>query len=436
MPPDDPAAPRPINRLTRRRLMSWPLLAAAVPLGATVLPPGARAGYDADQAYQELFQAAVNNNPAVRRAGGTGREFHYRPRQLLVAPADTQRVVARLRTWGHQVGESNGFGGVARLLLEPAADIPTVVTKLRNPQQWPGQPVPRVQPHHVTAGFGNIMGNPGGPPRVAGALAPPAPARLGEGAGVLIGVCDTGICRYAGSNHPQWLGGRYLPQIDDEDPLYSHYDVLAAQGGHGTFVAGVLRQAAPGVRFDPEAALDATGIGDEEMLVGALGRLDPTTSIVNLSLGYFTQDDVPPLPLANALAALPARTAVVAAVGNAGISRRSWPAALDRAFAVAAVDATGTGYAPAAYSNFGSWVDACAVGERTSTYVYGQLQLPGQPTRWFRGFAAWAGTSFATAHVAGRLAALMTGTGLDAEAARALLAAGTRWHPDYGVLVG
>jgi len=64
-----------------------------------------------------------------------------------------------------------------------------------------------------------------------------------------------------------------------------------------------------------------------------------------------------------------------------------------------------------------------------------RLQLPGQPTQHFDGFAAWTGTSFATGHVAGRLAALMTSAGLSAEAARAALIAGPRWHPNYGVLV-
>jgi hypothetical protein len=81
-------------------------------------------------------------------------------------------------------------------------------------------------------------------------------------------------------------------------------------------------------------------------------------------------------------------------------------------------------------------VDACATGERHSTHVEGELRLPGQSPLFFGGFATWAGTSFATAHVAGRLATLMSSTGLGAEDARALLLAPPRWHPDYGVLVG
>ncbi|MFD0818325.1 S8 family serine peptidase, partial [Micromonospora zhanjiangensis] len=259
--------------------------------------------------------------------------------------------------------------------------------------------------------------------------------RSGEGAGVTVGICDTGIWRLAGSWHPLWLGGAYLPEVDDEDALYVSADLLAPQGGHGTFVAGVVRQAAPGVRVDPEQALNPTGIGDESTVVAALGRLGPDVSVINLSLGGFTLDDLPSLPLANAVAALPKTTAVVAAAGNAGISRPVWPAALDRVLAVAAATADKNGVRPAPYSGFGPWVDACALGERDSTYVEGELVLPGRPTRLFHGFATWAGTSFATAHVSGRLAALMTSGGLSADDARLALLAAPVWQPGYGVLV-
>mgnify|MGYP003835627203 FL=1 len=426
--------------------MGWSALAAALlPLGpATSLShPTGRAGTPGpadrslDRSYQRAFLEILAAHPAVRRyTAAAGKEFLYRPRQLLVAPADVERVTARLRADGHQVTEDDGFAQVGRLRFDRETDIPAVVDQLRDPRQWPGGRAPQVQPHHVLLGFGNIMGNPGGPPRVAAALPPPDPTRLGEGADVTVGVCDTGIWRLAGDVHPDWLGGSYLPEPDDEDPLYLGGTQLALQGGHGTFVAGVVRQAAPGVRVDPESALDANGIGDEESLIAAIGRLGQQVSVINLSLGYFTQHDQPPLPLANALAALPKTTKVVAAAGNAGTSRPSWPAALPGVLAVAALDATDGVPVPADYSNYGSWVDASAYGDRTSTYVDGEMVLPGQPVLHFGGFAAWAGTSFATGHVSGRLAALMTSAGLDAAAAAAVLTAGPAWHPDYGVLVG
>ncbi|MEV4758428.1 S8 family serine peptidase [Micromonospora sp. NPDC049559] len=431
--PDRPSAPRPSGRPSRRHLLTLAALAAAAaPLGAALRPRPAAAG---DDAYQLAFEKAVAGDPEIRRHPEPGREFLYRPRQLLAAEADAQRVAVRLRELGYPVVPAGAFAGVTRLRFDREVDVPGVVTKLRDPRQWPNQRVPRVQPHHVVVGYGNIMGNPGGPPRAAGALPAPDPARLGEGAGVTVGVCDTGIWRLAAGRHPQWLGGSYLPQPDDEDALYLGGDVLALQGGHGTFVAGVVRQAAPGVRFDPEQALNPTGVGDEESLVRALGGLAAPVPIVNLSLGCLTQDDVPPLPLVNALAARPAGSVVVAAAGNTGTSRPTWPAALPDVLAVAAVESGPTGYLPAPYSGFGSWVDACAVGERVSTYVDGRLLLPGEPVQQFLGFAAWAGTSFAAAHVSGRLAALMTSAGVDAETARLSLLGVPPWHPDYGVLV-
>ncbi|MEQ4303639.1 S8 family serine peptidase [Plantactinospora sp. B6F1] len=409
-------------------------LVAATPLAAGLRPGPAAANRD-DDAYQRAFQELLAADPEVRHHGEAGREFLYRPRQLLVANPDTDRVAAALRRAGHQVSRSGEFAGVTRLRFDRETDVPSVVAKLRDPRQWPDQPVPRVQPHHVLLGYGNIMGNPGGPPQVAAALPAPDPAHAGDGAGVTVGICDTGVWRLAGARHPEWLGGGYLPQVDDEDPLYLHSDVLGPQGGHGTFVAGVVRQAAPGVWFDPEAALNPTGVGDEAMLAAALAGLSPDVSIVNLSLGCLTQDDLPPLPLVNVLGGLPTGSVVVAATGNAGINRPSWPAALPEVLAVAAVSRGVNGLTPAPYSNFGSWVDACAVGERTSTFVDGRLLLPGLPARQFLGYAAWAGTSFAAAHVSGRLAAVMSATGLDAAQARSVLLGDPAWHPDYGVLV-
>lgn len=473
MQSDLPAATGPSGRFSRRRLLVLSALAAAAaPFGGAVSSAAARpgggslagsagpesslagpgsvlsgpesalpasystpAGVEYDAAYQRAFEEAVKADRDIREYREPGREFLYRPRQVLAADPDVQRVVVRLREWGFSVTTGGRFAGVTRLLFDREVDVPAIVAKLRDPRQWPNARPPAVQPHHVLVGFGVIMGNPGSPPDVAGPLPPPDPARIGEGAGVTVGFCDTGIWHDAGRHHPAWLGGSYLPEADDVDSLYLYDDVLALQGGHGTFVAGVIRQAAPGVRVDPEAALSPTGIGDEASLVAALGRLSSSVSIINLSLGCFTDDDLPPLPLVNALAAIPRHIAIVAAAGNAGVARPSWPAALDRVLAVGAVQIGGKDLTPAPYSGFGAWVDACAVGDRASTYVKGDLLLPGVPARIFSGFASWRGTSFATAHVSGRLAAIMTATGLDADAARLALLANPRWHPDYGVLV-
>lgn len=386
--------------------------------------------------YHDALLRTLTADPRVRGFTAPGQSFWYRPGQLLVALRDLSRVEERLRQRGISFTRGQGFGGVARLLLSLDANIPAIVSDLRDVRQWPlPARVPAVQPHHVTLGFGNIMGSPHGPPDAADALSAPDPARAKDGAGVLVGICDTGIWSKAASRHPLWLGGAYVPQADDIDELYSTGSVLAWQGGHGTFVAGVLRQAAPGVAFDPEPALDANGIGDEEMLVNALAAVDAKAQLINLSLGCFTQDNLAPMPLANAIAARGPEVVVVAAAGNAGTNRPSWPAALDKVVAVGAVTVTSNGVVPADYANYGPWVDASADGDRVSTYVDGSFEVPGAPAEALNGFARWVGTSFAAPYVAGWLATQMTTQNISAAQARAQLLAAPTWHPDYGVLV-
>jgi hypothetical protein len=435
------------GQVSRRRLLSTALAATAGVLPGWVLSgrPASAAGSSAAgssaapasaaDAYQQAVLAALERDRDVRRFLEPGREFLYRPRQLLVDPADLERVIGWLRARKYVFTVDDGFGGTARLRFTDEVDVPAIVTGLREAAQWKDRVAPRVQPHHVTIGFGNIMGNPDGAPTPVAGLAAPDPALLADGVGVTVGICDTGIWAAAGTVHPVWLGGGYLPEADDEDSLYVTGHQLAVEGGHGTFVAGVLRQAAPGVRFDPEPALSPVGIGDEEMLCAAIGRLADDTSVINCSLGCYTQDDVAPLPLGYTMAALPATTVVVAAAGNAGGSRPTWPAALPTVAAVAAVDRIGEDLVPAGYSNFGPWVDACAGGDRTSTYVEGELVLPGTAPVPFKGFARWAGTSFAAPHVCGRLATVMSRKEITADKALALLIGAAPPLAGYGTPV-
>ncbi|MET1075375.1 MAG: S8 family serine peptidase [Umezawaea sp.] len=282
---------------------------------------------------------------------------------------------------------------------------------------------------------GNMHGCPGDRPRPTSPL--PKPGKPDLGKGVTIGVIDTGISATAATDHPDWLGGWYAPQADDVDVAYDHGDFFALQGGHGTFVAGVARQAAPGSRFDPEVALDPNGLGDEEALATAIAGLARGVQIVNMSLGCFTLDNVASEPIRRAVNLLPKEVVVVASAGNQGTERPSWPGALANVVGVAALALNGDGtIIPACYSNHGHWVDLCAVGNRSSTYLKGEWQLPGEPApEAFDRFAYWAGTSFATPHVAGTIAALMTTNGITAAQARDQLLAGPEFHPGYGVQV-
>lgn len=388
--------------------------------------------------YQEAFHQALLEHKNYRLHTERGREFIFVAGELLTIPQDADRVARKLAQNGIAYQRGRDFAGMVRFVLpRNSDDIPDIVRLLRDPVQWPGERTPFVQPHHVLVGHGgNMHGHPGQPPKVAGPLPDPDKGSLGHGKGVVVGVVDTGISKSAGSDHPLWLSGAFLAKLEEVDAAYAHDDVFAVEGGHGTFVAGVVRQAAPGVRFDPEKALDPSGIGTEEDFAKALSSFDEKVQVVNISLGCFTQDDVASEPIRRAVAALPADVVVVASAGNQGTNRPSWPAALPRVVAVAAVAQELDGArSPACYSNHGHWVDACAVGNRTSTFLKGQWVLPGQPPEIYDRFAYWLGTSFAAPHVSGRIAETMTSLGLSAVQARDHLLAGPEFFPGYGVLV-
>jgi subtilisin family serine protease len=389
--------------------------------------------------YQEAFHQAIRQHKSYRLYAERGREFLFVAGELLTIPEDLDRVSRKLVQ--NNIGNDRGrdFAGMNRLLLSRNSDdIPGIVRLLRDPEQWPGERTPYVQPHHVLVGHGgNMHGNPGEPPRVGTPLADPDPSTTGLGKDVVVGVVDTGISAAAATDHPLWLGGAFTPKANEVDAAYAHEDVFALEGGHGTFVAGVVRQAAPGVRVDPEKALEPTGLGTEEDFVRALSGFDEKVQIVNISMGCFTQDDVASEPVRRVVDALPREVVVVASAGNQGTNRPSWPAALPRVVAVAAIAEERDGSrSPACYSNHGHWVDACAVGNRTSTFLKGRWQLPGLEAVVYDRFAYWLGTSFAAPHVAGRIAATMTERHLTATQARDHLLSGQpHFFPGYGVLV-
>lgn len=392
---------------------------------------------DRAELYLKALDQVIARDQRIRLHAEPGREFLFRPGQLLVTAEDLQRVIAKLRENGFRFELGKGFLGMDRVNLpNNPDDIPRIVRLLRDPKTWPGERIPLVQPHHLAVGHGgNMHGCPGDRPRPTTPL--PRPGRPDLGKGVTIGVIDTGISASAAADHPDWLAGWYTPQADDVDAAYDHGDFFALQGGHGTFVAGVARQAAPGSRFDPEVALAPNGLGDEEALATAIAGLSKDVQIVNMSLGCFTLDNVASEPIRRAINLLPREVVVVASAGNQGTERPSWPAALSNVVGVAALALNGDGtVVPACYSNHGHWVELCAVGNRSSTYLKGEWQLPGEPApEAFDRYAYWAGTSFATPHVAGTIAALMTTNGITAAQARDQLLAGAEFHPGYGVQV-
>lgn len=249
---------------------------------------------------------------------------------------------------------------------------------------------------------------------------PEAHARS-TGAGVTVAVLDTGV----DEQHPA-LAGRLLPGFDfvDFDALPREAGNVGDWGyGHGTHVASLVAQVAPGSRIMPIRVLDAQGMGNIWVLAeGLLHAVDPdrnpatddSADVINLSLGTTrvtellrdvlgivacdddTEDDDDD-DASDDADALRCKTSggavVVSAAGNSGDETRHYPAAeaVKGTLSVAASTEAGR---LAEFSTRGDWVQAAAPGE----HVYGAV--PGGA------YAVWSGTSMAAPMAAG-VAALL-----------------------------
>ncbi|MFG1942613.1 S8 family serine peptidase [Nonomuraea sp. NPDC048826] len=271
----------------------------------------------------------------------------------------------------------------------------------------------RASPNHVFTGQPLFFGGPASRPFPAD----PISYRPGRSrTEVTVGLLDTGV-----AGHPWWADSEWFGQVGEE----ARDAAEGAQAGHGTFIAGLLARQAPGVSLQVSRVLDGDGMGDEATVIRALHRMrDRPPQVLNLSFGGHTFDDRPPPLLADALAGLP-DTVPVACAGNTASDRPFYPAALTGTLAVGAVDASERRRAP--YSAHGAWVDACARGDWLASSFLEQGE--------FAGYATWSGTSFATAVVAGTIAAAARDRPARQAAEEILGLRETRQIPDLGVLV-
>lgn len=218
------------------------------------------------------------------------------------------------------------------------------------------------------------------------------------------------------------------------DPLLG---ALPTHTGHGTFIAGLLRQACPQADIVALTVMQANGIVPEHKLIRALELLLRRQSespgwadAIVLSLGYYaeTGEDLRYTSgLKDILLALGRRgVAVFAAAGNDASRRPSYPAALavdpdfadDEVVPVVSVAALTADGRVAPFSNDGPWVTAEAVGANvvSAAPVYagggaraaitargprGTLRSSFDPDD-FRGCSVWSGTSFAAPVLAAR----------------------------------
>jgi subtilisin family serine protease len=387
------------------------------------------------QARQERV-AGPRRHPAVLEGPG----YLYRPHQLVINTEDLHLVAEQLKQVGAvehpELARDFAQHGIPITVFTVVnVPIPALVARLRAVRAE-GSPIPRVGPNHVLIGEPLYHGGPGGEPSpsepVAGAW--PAPDKDS----VRVAALDTGIPADLAALHPA-LSDHVFSEGDDIDGLYASGDVLDHEGGHGTFVSGILMQLAPWLTIDPEKVLDSAGVGDDTTVT--LGLAKANCRLANASLGGYTHDDMPPPALEAFLAKRDPESVLVAAAGNNHQDRPFWPAAFKHVIAVGAVDTRAGAPTIASFSNYGSWVDCCAPGvEIRSTYVKGEwhLDAPGDDgsLESLNGWACWSGTSFATPHVTAAIALRIKESGLTPRrAALAVLAEATEYVPGVGFFV-
>lgn len=222
------------------------------------------------------------------------------------------------------------------------------------------------------------------------------------GSGVTVAVLDTGV-----SSHEALRGG--IRSLD----LVALPANVADWNGHGTAVASLIAGddpltpgVAPGVEILSIRVADDSGESDSFLLAaGIVKAVDAGAKVINISMGSFGDSSV----MRDAIAYASERgVLMVAAVGNNGIERVTYPAAYDSVIAVGAVDATGMHME---FSNSGSAVDLAAPGYGINAAWSGSEAV------------RVSGTSFSAPIVTGAVAALMSEKNLSAQQAYALLAA-------------
>ena len=235
-----------------------------------------------------------------------------------------------------------------------------------------------------------------------------------------IAVLDTGLA--ADEQLPDLLGNANASSRIAGDPDYPDSDLLDAAGvtwapdkwldpvaGHGTFIAGLLEQLAPGCTIGVAKVISGLGDAIESDVIQKINEVavlpdDERPDILSLSFGGTALAQAPALLSAIRRAQL-SGIVVVASAGNSGTAEPQYPAAYDGVIAVGAVDRDG----PTPWTNYGEWVDACAPGADLVSSFFAKFDGPEPRINTvdpdtFTGWATWSGTSFAAPVVVAALA--------------------------------
>jgi hypothetical protein len=378
-----------------------------------------------------------HSRPSAQHSG----RFLYRPRQVLVEAIEPQAMTQVANELHRRHGRPNEEADsksndlklpVRSFSMPDEVDIQDLVTELR--QREDDHARLNIAPNHVFCGEQIYHGGPAGEPRSAkpfseAVISGPA----SETQPPTIAVLDTGYDPDALELH-QGLAVRLDTQgCDPEVAVLPPDGYLAREGGHGTFIDGIIMRVAPQVRIRQVGVLTPAGVTDDHEVALALAQAARDgIPVINLSLGGYTSHDEPPLAMALTLTHLPQDVAIVAAAGNNSGDRPFWPAAFKRVVSVGALDTRDGEINRASFSNYGWWVDVYAPGVRIcSTYLDATWKLPGETARVIDDYAHWSGTSFAAPQVAAMIANQIPAAGSARQAVLQVLAQ-ARWVPDLG----
>lgn len=356
--------------------------------------------------------------------------YLYRRGSILCRDSDIERVQAHLPAT--PADHDNNLRGLTRLEFSPKLEVDDVCTNL---DRVLGEGV--VTPDHI---FYLCPTNccPATEPEEVAPDAPPDPRVSTQpctGEGAQVAVLDNGWLKGTDTLH-YWLEG-----VDgEEDHAFGgNPRRILPYGGHGTFVAGVLRTMAPRADVYVYNTFPTVGAAFESDIVkDASEALQKGADIISIEYGTNTRKDIHSLGfdvLGELLRHHPS-TALVAAAGCDGSRRKFWPAAFPWAISVGALSANWRSRAE--FSNFGPWVDVYAPGEELvnafATGDYKYIEPPNvDKQRHFAGMARWSGTSFSTPLFAGLIAARMSDTGETGPRAAAALLARARAQYMHGL---
>lgn len=209
----------------------------------------------------------------------------------------------------------------------------------------------------------------------------PAPPEAAP-TGVRVAVIDSGV----NVKHP-WLKNNIVAIGDLTGAIEDPWGSAAAEDpdknemwfdgiGHGTHVAGIIRQNYPSVQIVVAKALNNSGLANDPWIARAITwAVDMDVDVINLSLGGISNSRV----MREAVDLAVSRgIIVVAAAGNSGHdgSPTFYPAAWPGVVAVAAVDETGEA---TYFSNRGDYIDIAAEGSQivSASRAGGLVKLSG-----------------------------------------------------------